>query len=90
MSIKKPKKLAPVESIGGMWNGHVFFKVQYLGEIQTRLHVGLKASDRIKSGIPAEKVISEIIAEHLGYKVASIVGVKADRKMKEVSDPFSR
>ena len=90
MTIKKPKKLAPVESIEMMWNGHVFFKVQGIGEIQTRLHVGLKASDRIKSGIPAEKVISEIIAEHLGYKVASIVGVKSDRKMKEVSDPFSR
>ena len=90
MTIKKPKKLAPVESIKMMWNGHVFFKVQYLGEIQTRLHVGLKDSDRIKSGIPAEKVISEIIAEHLGYKVDSIVGVKSDRKMKEVSDPFSR
>ena len=90
MTIKKPKKLAPVESIGGMWNGHVFFKVQHLGEIQTRLHVGLKASDRIKGGESSEKVISEIIAEHLGYKVASIVGVKADRKMKEVSDPFSK
>ena len=90
MTIKKPKKLASVESIKMMWNGHVFFKVQYIGEIQTRLHVVLKDSDRIKSGIPAEKVISEIIAEHLGYKVASIVGVKSDRKMKEVSDPFSK
>ena len=67
-----------------------FFKVQYLGEIQTRLHVGLTASDRIKIGESAEVVISEIIAKHLGYKVASIVGVKSDRKMKEVSDPFSR
>ena len=89
-TIKKPKKLTSVESIEGMWNGYVWFTVQYLGEIQTRLHVGLKASDRIKSGELAEKVISEIIAEHLGYKVASIIGVKSDRKMKEVSDPFSR
>ena len=89
-TIKKPKKLTSVESIEGMWNGYVWFTVQYLGEIQTRLHDGLKASDSIKSGELAEKVISEIIAEHLGYKVASIIGVKSDRKMKEVSDPFSR
>lgn len=89
-TIKKPKKLTPVESIEGMWNGYVWFNVQYLGEIQARIHIGLIASDKIKSGEAAEKIVSDIIAEHLGYKVASIVGVKSDRKMKEVSDPFSR
>ena len=89
-TIKKPKKLTSVNSIEGMWNGYVWFNVQYLGEIQARIHIGLIASDKIKNGESAETVVSEIIAEHLGYKVTSIAGVKSDRKMKEVSDPFSR
>ena len=89
-TIKKPKKLTPVESIEGMWNGYVWFNVQHFGEIQTRIHVGLKDSNRIKKWESAEKVVSEIIAEHQGYKVTSIAGVKSDRKMKEVLDPFSR
>jgi hypothetical protein len=90
--IKRPKKLTPVNSIKGMWNGVVFFKVIWAGETQTRVHVGLTDCDRIKRGESAEKVITEIISKHLHYKFEDIkiLGVKPDRAMKKVTDPFSR
>ena len=73
-----------------MWNGSVHFKVQLLGETSARVHVGLKDSDRIKSGEPAEKVISELIEKYTGYKNFKITVVKPDRQMKSVSSPFSK
>jgi len=91
-NIKRPKKLTPVNSIKGMWNGVVFFHIKYRGETQTRVHVGLTDCDRIKSGESAEKVITEIISKHLYYKFEdiTIIGVKPDRAMKEVTSPFSK
>ena len=89
MTAKQIKKLTPVSSISGMWNGIVFFK--FMGcETQERIHVGLADSDKIKSGVSAEKVIAEIIEKYLGYPNIKIMGVKADRAMKKVASPFSK
>ena len=87
---KKAPKLKSVETITGMWNGYVHIKIQFLGETAIRVHVGLKDSDRIQSGESADKVISELIEKHTGYKDFKITGVKSDRKMKAASSPFSK
>jgi hypothetical protein len=82
-------KIMPVETIAGMWNGFVVFEV-FGCKTEERVHVGLKDAQSIRQGANPKTVVSEIIANNLGYKKINIIGVKPDRQPKKAISPFSK
>jgi hypothetical protein len=82
------KKLQPIESITGMWNGKVVFK--FLGcQTEERLHIGLADAEKIQSGASAESVVLDVIKKHMGYSNIQLIGLKPDRKAEQNVSPFA-